>query len=74
MTRAEHLRWAKERALAELEPGGGGVVDAMSSIHMDFRNHSDLKEHSGLELMAMLTFAGHLNTERDVREFIEGLS
>lgn len=71
MTRNEHLAWAKDRALAELD-GGGGLPAAMASIQSDLRKHPDLRDHSGLELMAMLAFGGHLSSAREVREFIGG--
>lgn len=74
MTRDEHLTWAKERALAEMEPDGGGPAIAIASIQSDFRKHADLADHIGLELMMRLAMAGHLTTEQRVREFIEGLS
>lgn len=74
MNRDEHLKWAKERALAELERSGAGITGAMASIQSDLRKHPDLRGHSGLELMFPLVLGGHMDTEQDVREFIEGLS
>jgi hypothetical protein len=73
MTRDEHLTWAKDRALAELGSGGGGPTIALASIQSDFSKHPDLTGHTGLELMRLLAISGHLSTERQVREYVEGL-
>jgi hypothetical protein len=48
MSRVNHLAWAKQRALWELEPGGGGVVTAISSIVQDLATHPDLTDHPAL--------------------------
>ena len=71
MTRADHLTWAKERALAELD--AGSPDNAMTSIYSDLRKHAELADHQGLELGAMLSFAGHLSTHPQVRDWIEGI-
>ena len=75
MTRAEHVAWCKQRALAELDadPQGMGPVHALSSLQSDLRKHPDTAGHQGLELGALLAFGGHLQTERQVREWIDGL-
>lgn len=48
MTRAEHLAWAKERALDELERGS--VTNAIASMISDCRKHPELENHMGLML------------------------
>lgn len=71
--RDEYLAWAKERALAELEPGGGGVSYAVASVQSDLTKHPDTRDHSAILLMSMLAFAGQLCTAREVREFLDGI-
>lgn len=71
--RDEHLEWAKGRALAELEPGGGGPAMAIASVQSDFMKFPELSDHLALGLMAELAFAGHLTTAAQVREFVEGI-
>lgn len=72
MTREEHLAWAKERALAEMEYGG--PEQGLASIFNDMRSHHELRNHAAIELGAMLMFNGHLQTRAQVREFIKGLN
>lgn len=75
MDRTEHLAWAKQRALAELDADPvGGWVTAMNSIHLDFAEHPELASHQGPMLMAGLAFAGYLTNNQQVRDFIDGLS
>jgi hypothetical protein len=69
-SRAEHLAWAKERALVYADMGEVG--QAMASLGSDLNKHPDTKGHSGMELMMRLAMAGHLNSPRELRKFIEG--
>lgn len=73
MSRANHLTWAKQRALWELEPGGGGVPAAISSIVQDFATHPDLADHPARTMMTLLALSGNLSTTQQAREFIEGI-
>lgn len=73
MSRAEHLTWAKQRALDELGPGGGGPATAMASITSDLSKHPETAGHSGLELMMVLALGGHMRTSQQVREFVDGI-
>lgn len=70
-TRAEHLAWAKERALEYVD--AGDPVNALASLQSDLRKHPETADHQGLELGAMLAFGGQLTTPAQVREWIEGL-
>ena len=72
-TRDEHVTWTKERALAELEPGGGGVVAAIGSVQSDLGKHPETRGHTAIELMQLLAMAGHLQTDAEAREFIDGI-
>ena len=73
MSRADHLAWAKQRALWELEPRGGGVPSAVASIVQDLASHWDLTDHPARTLLMLLAFSGNLNTPAQVREFVEGI-
>ena len=72
MTRAEHLRWAKDRALVYADMGD--VSQAMASLGSDLNKHPETKGHAGMELMMMLAVNGHLSTPREIRKFIEGFN
>ena len=79
MTRAEHLAWAKGRALAYLDIGD--TSQAVASMVSDMRKHegSDevgdetLAEHPGLEprWVALVAMSGN---PREVRNWIEGFN
>ena len=56
-TRAQHLQWCKERALAEL----ANTIDvrdackfAFASMSCDLRKHPDTENHAAIQLGAML--------------------
>lgn len=71
IARADHIAWTKGRALAELD--AGSTTNAIASVASDLRKHADTQGHSAIDLMMMLVMAGHLDTDRQVREFIEGI-
>jgi len=71
MTRAEHLDWTKQRALAELD-GEGGVTGALASINSDLLKHPELANHNAIQLGMMLAMNGHLDTPQQMREWIDG--
>lgn len=68
-TRAAHLAWCKQRALAYVD--SGEVVQAFTSLASDLRKHPDTIGHAGIELGAMLLMGGHLSTAAAMRKFIE---
>lgn len=67
MTRAEHLAWAKERALMYLPDYG----QATSSFVSDLNKHDDLRDHPVKEMLGMHAMAGLLNPS-SCRDLIEG--
>ncbi len=71
-TRADHVTWVKERALAELD--AGSAVNAIASVTSDMNKHAATAGHPAIELMMILAMAGHLDSDRQVREFIEGIA
>ncbi len=72
MTRDEHIAWAKQRAMDELDFGGGPST-AVASVMSDLRKHPETRNHTAIMLMGELQFFGHLSTARQVREFVAGI-
>jgi hypothetical protein len=71
MTRAEHLAWAKTRALAYLP---NDIPGALASMLSDMRKHEETEHHADLELTGMLMMAGMLESVEQVRKHIEGFN
>lgn len=67
MTRAEHLAWCKERALALLPD----EVAAFSSMASDLSKHDETAGHVGIALGAQLMMTDNM---QDIRHFIEGFN
>lgn len=65
MTRAEHLQWSKDRAIQILKEGDS--TGAVTSFMSDMAKHSELENHSALELMMMLYMTENLS---DIEKFI----
>lgn len=70
MTRAEHLQWAKDRALALLDK----PKDAWASMASDCLKHPELAGHPAIGLGTLLAIGGNLSTAAQVRDFIEGFN
>ena len=71
-TRAEHLRFCKDRALKYADQGD--VSQTMASMGSDLNKHPETKDHPAMPLMMMLAMNGHLNDPRELRRFIEGFN
>jgi hypothetical protein len=72
MTRAEHLQWAKDRALEYAERGD--IAQAITSIGSDLDKHPETKGHKGTELGVMLLMTGSLSSIEDAKRFINGFN
>jgi hypothetical protein len=74
MTRAEHLRWAKDRALEYADQGDTG--SAMSSLMQDLSLHTETAASAAIvpELMMPLTMMGEFEKPGELRKFIEGFN
>lgn len=72
MTRAEHLEWAKRRALEYLDDGD--LTNALASMLSDLGKHPELENHSGKMLGMMSVMAGTMRTPEEYREWIEGFN
>lgn len=70
MTRSEHMKWCKQRALQELD--FGGPSEALASIVSDLEKHEDTKS-----LCSFAFGLGMLEAKRGketMRRFIEGFA
>jgi hypothetical protein len=77
MTRAEHLAWAKERALEYAPADGPGDAGlAMSSLIQDLSAHPETASSADLVtgLMMPLTLIGEFTRPGELRKFIEGFN
>ncbi len=74
MDRSEHLEWAKERALQELDHAEGHDVisNAFASIASDMNKHAETVNHAGVNLGMMMLASGQLDTKDKMRKFIDG--
>lgn len=68
MDRAEHLQWAKDRALEYVDTGQ--LQNAFASFASDLNKHDALRNHYGIELGMGLLLVGQLNTAQKMRDFI----
>lgn len=71
-TRAEHLAWCKERALAYVD--SGDLTNAYNSMVSDLGHHPETNGHAAVELGMMLLLTGNLSTAPEMRDFIEGFN
>ncbi|MEH2201188.1 hypothetical protein [Nostoc sp.] len=71
-TRQQHIKWAKQRAIALAE--SGNLVDAFGSICSDLQKHPETQGHSACELGMVLYLGGHLATKEQMIEFIKGFN
>ena len=69
MNRDEHLKWAKEQALAYLPHN---PAEAMVSMMSDLKKHPELENHVGLEIAPWL-YGAHRDPDA-VRRWIEGFN
>lgn len=72
MTRAEHLKWCKVRALEYVD--SGDITNAWASFCSDMGKHPETADHSALQLGMMLFMGGGLNNPTEMRKFIEGFN
>lgn len=70
MTKSEHIKWCKDRALKYLDVGD--LQNAYASMVSDLSKHKHTEGHIGISLgMAEMT-AGRLSTLSGMKHFIEG--
>ena len=72
MTRAEHLQWAKDRAIELLDMGDSS--QAFASMCSDLNKHDGLREHPGIMIgVGLQTTLGGLDGEK-LRGWILGFN
>lgn len=69
-TRAEHLQWAKDRALEYLK--AGDLTNAWASFVSDLGKHPETAGHTAIQLGMLEMLMGGLNTADKLRHHIEG--
>lgn len=72
MTRAEHLAWAKERALRYVDEGD--LAGGLASMGSDLRKHPELVRSAAPELMMIGLLSVAAGDAAGVRRFIEGFA
>jgi hypothetical protein len=72
MDRAEHLQWCKDRALEYANNGDNS--QAFASMASDLRKHPETANHPAIQMGMMMLMGGHLNTQEEMRKFIEGFN
>ncbi len=70
ITREKHMAWCKARAMQELEAGRPRM--AVASMMSDLGKHPETANHHGRSQAVILLMSGALETEPQVRKFIEG--
>ncbi len=72
MTRAEHLAWAKQRAIEYAN--AGDLQNAFNSMASDLNKHPELIASARVcnQLGIMLLMSGNLNTKVEMVKWIEG--
>ncbi len=71
MTRDEHIKWCKARALALVETGDLGHT--FGRLMNDINNHPKTQGHVVITRGLTLMMTGRLDTQAEMRELIKGL-
>lgn len=74
MTRQEHLKWCKDRALEYVN--AGDIDEALASMLSDLGKHQETMDslRSCGPLAMMMKMSGQLSTREDMKKFIEGFN
>lgn len=73
MTRAEHMRWCKHRALEYLDQEVPDVASAIASMLSDLRKHPETEQLTNA--LGPLGLHSAMNNDSDAaRRFIEGFA
>jgi len=71
-TRAEHLRWCKDRALEYLDTGD--IPNAIASMGSDLNDHPETRDHPAISLGLQLQMLPGGMSQEKAKEFIEGFN
>jgi hypothetical protein len=67
-TRKEHLEWCKQRANEYIDIGD--LTQAFASMASDLGKHQETVGHMGITLGMSMMISGGLNSEDEMRKFI----
>ena len=73
MTREEHLKWCKERAIAEIDYSKDpkqGIISIMS----DLRKHPETNKEALISLCGMMLLSDRIKTRQQAIDFINGFN
>jgi len=70
MTRTEHIRWCKDRALEYVD--NGDLTNAYASMVSDLGKHDETMNHPAIELGMLLMMTGQLDRTLEMKKFING--
>ena len=68
----QHLDWCKKRALEYVDKND--LKNAYASFLSDMSKHEETANHIALKLGMMLMLSQNLNTQSEMRKFIEGFN
>jgi hypothetical protein len=71
-SRAEHLQWAKERALEYADRGE--VANTINSMTSDLSKHPETRGNPRVLQMTQLAAEGQFDQPGELRRFIEGFN
>ena len=72
-TREQHLQWCKDRALEYVEAGDN--QQAFSSMASGLTKHPETQMHrTTIALGMQMLMSGHLDSAKQMREFINGFN
>ena len=72
MNRSEHLDWCKQRANEYVEQND--MQQAFASFQSDMTKHPETCNHIALELGTMLLVGGHLSSQSQMKDWINGFN
>lgn len=72
MTREEHLKWCKQRALEYAH--AGDLQQALASMLSDLRKHPETQSDTLSALGVGMMMSGALRTKKQMIDFIEGFN
>ena len=72
MTRTEHMNWAKARAIEYVD--AGKVSEAFASMASDLSKHTETADHKAIEIGTLMLLIGMLNSEQEMRNFINSFN
>lgn len=73
MTREEHLKWCKERAIQEMDYYND-PNKAIISMMSDLRKHPETNKEALTSLCGMMLLGRQIETRQDAIKFIDGFN